>query len=98
MLITSEQIKEFSDELNKMLEIELQNKDIKKQRKKNDEDYLQEWKNSKSTRNNGRNNYSKIDRDTALIQMLENLKENTGFTTKNVGADSDYGNEKYMNI
>ena len=40
MLITSEQIKEFSDELNKMLEIELQNKDIKKQRKKNDEDYL----------------------------------------------------------
>lgn len=98
MLITSEQIKEFSDELNKMLEIELQNKDIKKQRKKNDEDYLQEWKNSKSTRNNGRNNYSKIDRDTTLIQMLENLKENTGFTTKNVGADSGYGNEKYMNI
>lgn len=30
--------------------------------------------------------------------MLENLKENTGFTTKNVGADSGYGNEKYMNI
>lgn len=32
--------------------------------------------------------------NAALIPMLENLKENTGFTPKNVGADSGYGNEE----
>lgn len=138
--VTSEQIKEFSDELNKMLEREPENKEIKKAKKKVDEDYLprmEKYENQLEIMGENRNSYSKTDTDAtfmrmkedamkngqlkpgynvqigtqnqfvvntiilqdrndnaALIPMLENLKENTGFTPKNVGADSGYGNEE----
>ena len=138
--VTSEQIKAFSDELNKMLESEPENKEIKKAKKKVDEDYLprmEKYENQLLIIGENRNSYSKTDTDAtfmrmkedamkngqlkpgynvqigtqnqfvlntmilqdrndnaALIPMLENLKENTGFTPKNVGADSGYGNEE----
>lgn len=138
--VTSEEIKAFSDELNKMLEREPENKEIKKAKKKVDEDYLprmEKYENQLEIMGESRNSYSKTDTEAtfmrmkedamkngqlkpgynvqigtqnqfvvntmilqdrndnaALIPMIENLKETTGFIPKNVGADSGYGNEE----
>ena len=138
--ITSEEIKNFSEELNKMIEEDSENKELKKAKKQIEKDYLprmQKYENQLEIMGEDRNSYSKTDTDAtfmrmkedamkngqlkpgynvqigtqnqfvvntmiiqdrndnaALIPMIENLKENTGFTPKNVGADSGYGNEE----
>lgn len=138
--VSSEDIKKFSDTLNKMLENDPDNKEIKNAKHIVEDDYLpkmEKYEEQLNIMGDDRNSYSKTDNDatfmrmkedhmrngqlkpgyniqigtqnqfvtnslvlqdrndtSALIPMIKDLFNTTGFKPKNICADSGYGNEE----
>lgn len=77
--VTSEQIEKFSEELNRMLEEDSENKELKKAKKQVENDYLprmKKYENQLEIMGENRNSYSKTDTDATFMRMKEDAMKN----------------------